>query len=96
MLFNVHLILQKTVARVPAERDRFPLTSHLHDVFVHRTVCEILRHDMLFGSRIDPEVHDARRRARHIVDKTLYGAPPTRGWLTRRKIATRLREMRSN
>ena len=96
MLFNVHLILQKTVARVPAERDRFPLTSHLHDVFVHRTVCEILRHDMLFGSRIDPEVHDARRRARHIVDKTLYGAPPTRGWLTRRKIATRLREMRSS
>ena len=96
MLFNVHLILQKTVARVRAERDRFPLTSHLHDVFVHRTVCEILRHDMLFGSRIDPEVHDARRRARHIVDKTLYGAPPTRGWLTRRKIATRLREMRSS
>ena len=99
MLFNVHLILQKTVARVPAERDRIPqspLTSHTHDVFVHRTVCEILRHDMLFGSRIDPEVHDARRRIRHIVDSTDDDAPPTRGWLTGRKIATRLREMRSS
>jgi hypothetical protein len=79
MLFNVHLILQKTVREVPEERDRFPitplLTSHAHDVFVHRTVCEILRHDALFGSRIEPDLLDARRRIRQIFDAD--AEPPT-------------------
>lgn len=79
MLFNVHIILQKTVKEVPEEHDRFPisplLTSHAHDVFVHRAVCEILRHDALFGSRIEPDLLDARRRIRQIFDADV--APPT-------------------
>ena len=81
MLFNVHIILQKTVEEVPEEHDRFPiaplLTSHAHDVFVHRTVCEILRHDALFGSRIEPDLLDARRRIRQIFDADVAPRTPS-------------------